>query len=114
MVASGLILVLLAAEHGAPRTAKRGRVVGFLEVFGSSSLAAYFGHEVMLFKDVFGLCFSRFWGKSAGWITYWALTAALIALTYAFTWCVAYVYERAGRWLGSGISRSPRPRPAGS
>jgi uncharacterized membrane protein len=99
VVVSALILLLLAAERWLPESVRRGRVVRFFEVFGTSSLAAYFGHEVMLFKNIFGYCFNTLWGKGAGWARYWILVAALIALTYVFTWIVAYLYDHAGGWL---------------
>ncbi|MGC4114285.1 MAG: heparan-alpha-glucosaminide N-acetyltransferase domain-containing protein [Myxococcales bacterium] len=113
VVVSGLILAMLAAERLLPASVQRGWVVRFFEVFGTSSLAAYFGHEVMLFKNVFGVCFNTLWGKSAGWPLYWALTAALIGLTFVFTWAVAQVYDHGREWLRAGISRlrsgSPKP-----
>jgi uncharacterized membrane protein len=99
VVVSGLILVLLAAERWLPEAVRRGRAVRFVEVFGMSSLAAYFGHEVMLFKNILGICFNTLWGRSAGWAQYWLLTASLIALTFVFTWAVAYVYDHAREWL---------------
>jgi uncharacterized membrane protein len=99
LVVSALILLFLAAERWLPETVRRGRVVRFFDVFGTSSLAAYFGHEVMLFKNVFGVCFHTLWGKNADWAQYWMLVAALIALTLVFTWIVAYLYDHAGGWL---------------
>jgi len=105
VVVSGLILALLAAERFLPARATQGRVVRFLEVFGTSSLAAYFGHEVMLYKNLFGVCFNTLWGKSAGWPLYWILTAALIGLTFVFTWAVAKIYDHWGEWLRSGWAR---------
>lgn len=105
VVVSGLILAMLAAERFLPESARRGRGVRFFEVFGTSSLAAYFGHEVMLYKNVFGVCFNTLWGKSAGWPLYWTLTASLVALTFAFTWAVAQVYDHWREWLRRGVAR---------
>ncbi|HEY3449357.1 MAG TPA: heparan-alpha-glucosaminide N-acetyltransferase domain-containing protein [Myxococcales bacterium] len=115
VVVSGLILAMLAAERFLPASEQRGKVVRFVEVFGTSSLAAYFGHEVMLFKNLFGVCFNTLWGKSAGWGLYWVLTAALIGLTFVFTWAVAKVYDHWREWLRLAVRRvrrEPSP-PAG-
>jgi uncharacterized membrane protein len=111
VVVSALILAMLALERLLPEAIKKGRVVGFFEVFGMSSLAAYFGHEVMLYKNIFGICFNTLWGKSAGWALYAILTGALIALTFAFTWSAAYVYDHGREWLVKGWRRlRPEPR----
>ncbi|TMA13695.1 MAG: DUF1624 domain-containing protein [Deltaproteobacteria bacterium] len=66
--------------------------VRFVEVFGTSSLAGYFFHEMLLFFRVFGFSFEARWGKSCSWPQYAALTILLAACTFVLTWMTARIY----------------------
>jgi uncharacterized membrane protein len=85
------------AAHSAPSRARR-----FLELFGTSSLSAYFLHEALLYYRVFGLSFEAFWRDQSGWLQYSALTLALILLTAAL--CAALDRAQAA-WRGLRASR---------
>jgi uncharacterized membrane protein len=73
--------------------------VRFIEVFGTSSLAGYFFHEMLLFFRVFGFSFEARWGKSADWPQYWALVMLLVVCTFALTLAVDRVYRVVERRL---------------
>ncbi|OLD10080.1 MAG: hypothetical protein AUI90_02005 [Deltaproteobacteria bacterium 13_1_40CM_3_69_14] len=66
--------------------------VRFVEVFGMSSLAGYFFHEMLLFFRIFGFSFEARWGKSCSWPQYAALTVLLAGCTFVLTWLTARVY----------------------
>lgn len=100
-VISVVLLGLLHVEHRLPRWGDTA-AFKFLEVFGTSSMAAYFFHEALLFFQVFGFSFEKVWGKSQGWLGFAALTLLLIALTWVLSWITDKVY----RWMDR------RPRPA--
>ncbi len=87
----GILLLLLAAERF---TQPRGRVVRFIEVFGTSSLAAYFFHLMLLYYRIFGFSFEALWGARCSWPLYCLLLALLIAGTYVLTRANAWVYAR--------------------
>jgi Heparan-alpha-glucosaminide N-acetyltransferase, catalytic len=83
-----VLLVLLWLEGRVPAGTAPSRVRRFVEVFGTSSLSAYFFHEMLLFYRTFGVfSFQRFWGDKSDWPQYWLLLAALIGLTYLL--CIA-------------------------
>ena len=67
----------------------------FLGVFGTSSLAAYFLHQMLLNSHLFGYSFSAQWGNRCGWARYWLLTSVLIGLTYLLSLATDNVY----RWV---------------
>jgi len=98
-------LVLLALELRLPGAFWDSPPVRFVEVFGTSSLAGYFFHEMLLFKRVLGFSFEARWGKACGWPQYWALTALLAACTFALTWLTDRIYRAIDR-------REPVRRPA--
>ena len=75
----------------APRTSA---LVRFIEVFGSSSLAGYFFHQMLLFFHLFGFSFEKFWGNRCSWPQYGALLALLIAMTFALTVLTDAIYQR--------------------
>jgi uncharacterized membrane protein len=79
--------------------------VRFVEVFGTSSLAGYFFHEMLLYFRIFGFSFERVWGNRCSWPQYWAVLALLAACTFALTVLLDRLYQRADRLI------SPRPRP---
>jgi uncharacterized membrane protein len=79
-----VLLGLLWLEGRVPAGARPSRTRRFIEVFGTSSLSAYFFHEMLLFYRIGGVfSFQRFWGDKSGWLGFWLLLAALIALTFA-------------------------------
>ena len=96
----GLALLLLGVERLVGERA-RSLPVRFIEVFGTSSLAAYFLHESLLFYRVFGLSFHRFWADALDWQHYAAALALLIALTFILTWAVDQLYRRVDGLLGA-------------
>jgi len=95
-----LALVLLGVEAltAGRRTALPVR---FVEVFGASSLAGYFFHEMLLFKRVFGFSFEARWGKSADWPQYWALVLLLAGCTFALTVATDRLYRAADQRLAA-------------
>jgi uncharacterized membrane protein len=93
-------LALLLIERRAPAGWRSAAAVRFIEVFGMSSLAGYFFHQVLLFYRTFGFSFEARWGKSCSWPEYWAVTALLIACTFALTWVTDRVYQTGSRLAG--------------
>ena len=114
---STVLLVLTWLEARVPASATPSRLRRFVEVFGTSSLSAYFFHEMLLFYRLGGVfSFQRFWGDRSGWLQYWVLTAILIGLTFAL--CVALdraerVARPAFRSLAERILRQGQQAPAG-
>jgi uncharacterized membrane protein len=90
-----LALALLAVEQGVPGNWRSSAPVRFVEVFGMSSLAGYFFHEMLLFFRIFGFSFESRWGKACSWPQYGALTVLLVACTFALTWLTDRVYSAA-------------------
>lgn len=88
-----IALVLLGLERLRPRAS--GALVRFIEVFGTSSLAAYFFHQMLLYFHLFGFSFEKFWGDRSSWPQYGALLALLIAMTFALTVLTDAIYRRA-------------------
>ncbi|MCP3142075.1 heparan-alpha-glucosaminide N-acetyltransferase domain-containing protein [Pyxidicoccus xibeiensis] len=83
-----VLLGLLWLEGRVAVGAKPSRLRRFIEVFGTSSLSAYFFHEMLLFYRIGGVfSFQRFWGDKSGWLGFWLLLAALIGLTFLL--CIA-------------------------
>ena len=85
-------LALLAVEQRMPGSWRGSAAVRFVEVFGTSSLAGYFFHEMLLFFRVFGFSFEARWGKSCSWPQYAVLTILLAACTFVLTWMTARIY----------------------
>ena len=94
-------LLLLWLEHHFGAKLQTSLPVRFLEVFGTSSLAGYFFHEMLLFFRIFGFSFEARWGKSASWTGYVPLLLLLVAMTFALTWLTDRVYRAVDRWLSS-------------
>jgi uncharacterized membrane protein len=92
-----IALLLLAAEQRWQGAWRTSAPVRFVEVFGTSSLAAYFFHEMLLFFRIFGLSFDRFFRDRSSWPQYWALLLLLLAMTWALTWATDQVYRRVDR-----------------
>jgi uncharacterized membrane protein len=96
------LLVLLALEARLGARAAPSRARRFIELFGTSSLSAYFLHEALLYYRVLGLSFERFWRDQSEWPQYGALTLALVLMTAAL--CAAL--DRAQRaWRGLRTAR---------
>jgi uncharacterized membrane protein len=93
------VLVLMTAELSQGRW-RASAPVRFIEVFGTSSLAGYFFHQALLYKQIAGFSFDATWGKRCDWTGYALLTALLIACTFVLTWATDRVYRRA--WSGFG------------
>ncbi|MCP3099529.1 DUF1624 domain-containing protein [Myxococcus sp. K15C18031901] len=107
-----VLLALMWVEGRLPAGQAPSRARRFLEVFGTSSLSAYFFHEMLLFYRVGGvLSFDRFWRDRAGWGLYWVLTAALIVAT----WLLCLGWDRLERGVKSalqGLGQRLKARPA--
>jgi hypothetical protein len=78
--------------------------IRFIAVFGASSMAAYFFHEMALFKPLplIGFSFHKVWGGQADWALYWVLTAALIGWTFVCVLVADRLYAKYDAWLSSG------------
>jgi uncharacterized membrane protein len=99
-----LVLLFMAVE----RSQGRWRVsapVRFVEVFGTSSLAGYFFHQMLLYKQIGGFSFDVLWGKRCDWTQYTLLTILLIACTFVLTWATDRVYRRAWASYGSVVAQ---------
>ncbi len=107
-----IALALLAVEQRFAGPWTKSAPVRFVEVFGTSSLAGYFFHEMLLYFRVGGFSFQRVWGNASGWPQYWLVLALLIACTFALTWLTDRIYRRVDSAISSGIG-SPLARPAG-
>jgi uncharacterized membrane protein len=92
-----LLLVLLAIEARTPAGARRSPAVRFLELFGTSSLAAYFWHEMLIYYEVRGVSLVRLAGGRCGWAGFAGLVVVLIAVTALLSWVTDKVYRRLDR-----------------
>jgi uncharacterized membrane protein len=101
-----LTLILMLAERQ-QLFLRSTAPVRFVEVFGTSSLAAYFFHQMLLFFRIGGFSFQAVWGDRCSWPQYWMVTALLIACTFALTWLMDRVYQRA--WAGRGAIAAKQP-----
>jgi uncharacterized membrane protein len=111
-----LLLVLLALER-VPAAAFAISKIWLIELFGASSLAGYFFHEMLLFFRIRGFCFEAVWGNSCGWPKYWFLVGFLVLATAALTFAMDRLYAiylriiEPGRPAGVAL-REPAPRHA--
>jgi hypothetical protein len=71
--------------------------VRFVELFGTSSLAAYFFHEMLLFYQVRGISLDVLFGERCGWWGYAGLTLCVIAATAVLTALTDRVYRALDR-----------------
>jgi uncharacterized membrane protein len=97
-----IALALLAVEQRFAGAWRTSLPVRFVEVFGTSSLAGYFIHEMLLYYRIGGFSFERVWGNACDWPQYWLVLALLIACTFALTWLTDRIYRRADAALSSG------------
>lgn len=106
-----LLLGLSAVEARASASFRASAPVRFLELFGTSSLAAYFFHEMLLYYQVRGVSLSTLAGGRCGWLQYALLTAGVIATTAV----LAALTDRVYRWVDGSrrpVSRAePRVAP---
>ncbi len=97
----GVLLLLLWVEQKWTEAAK-SKPVKFIAAFGSTSMAAYFFHETLLYVRLpppqltwgYGWSFDSLFHASASWPKYWALTALLIAITYGLVLWTDKVYRK--------------------
>jgi uncharacterized membrane protein len=92
-----LLIVLLLVEARVPAGARRSPVVWLVELFGTSSLAAYFWHEMLLYYEVRGVSLVRLAGGRCGWLGFAALTGVVIAATAVLSWMTDKIYRRLDR-----------------
>ena len=107
-----VLLTLSLVEARAAASFRASAPVRFVELFGTSSLAAYFWHEMLLYYQVRGVSLAGIAGGKCGWLGYALLTTAVIATTAA----LAAITDRVYRWVdGSRRTIAPKPRvaPAG-
>ncbi len=102
-----VLLTLLHIEHRMPTLAQTApfRV---LHVFGTTSLAAYFFHEALLYFPVFGFSFQAKWGHQSGWGQYAVLTSTLVAATFVLCWITDRAYRGVGVLLRRPASAEAR------
>jgi uncharacterized membrane protein len=100
-----LLLGLLAAERRMPEAWRKGRVLRFVNLFGTSSLAAYFFHEMLLFYQVRGISLDVLFGKRCGWWGYAGLTVCVISGTAVLTALTDRLYQ--------ALDRKTRPTAKG-
>ncbi|HEY1334261.1 MAG TPA: heparan-alpha-glucosaminide N-acetyltransferase domain-containing protein, partial [Myxococcaceae bacterium] len=101
-----LLLVLLFLEARVPAGARRSPAVWVLELFGTSSLAAYFWHEMLIYYEVRGVSVVRLAGGRCGWAGFAGWVVVLIAGTALLSWLTDKVYRRIDR------RGAPRQLPA--
>ena len=101
-----LLLLLVAIEARVPAGARRSPAVWLLELFGTSSLAAYFWHEMLIYYEVRGVSLVRIAGGRCGWAGFAGLVLVLVAATALLSWLTDRVYRRLDR------RGAPRPVPA--
>lgn len=102
-----LILGLMAFEKRMSEGWRRSAPVRFIELFGTSSLAAYFFHEMLLFYQVRGVSLDGLFGKRCGWLGYIGLTLCVIAATAVLSALTDRIYQA----LDSRTRRPPPGRP---
>lgn len=92
---------LIALEQRVPGRWRTSLPMRFIEVFGTSSLAGYFFHEMLLFFHVSGFSFEVVWGGRLSWLGYLPVLALLVACTFVLTWLTDQLYRRADALLGA-------------
>lgn len=107
-----LILGLMALESRMPERWRDSAPMRFVDLFGTSSLAAYFFHEMLLFYQVRGISLDVLFGKRCGWWGYAGLTVLVIAATAVLTALTDRVYVALDSRTRRGPGAAP-PRSAG-
>ena len=102
-----LLLGLSVVEARASTPFRASAPVRFLEIFGTSSLAAYFFHEMLLYYQVRGVSLAGIAGGKCGWLGYALLTAAVIGTTAV----LAALTDRVYRWVDGSRRTVSRPGP---
>jgi uncharacterized membrane protein len=92
-----ILLGLLAIEARVPAGARRSAAVWLLELFGTSSLAAYFFHEMLIYYEVRGVSLARVAGGRCGWGGFAGLVAVVVAATALLSWVTDKIYRRLDR-----------------
>ena len=95
-------IALLAVERFVPGAWRTSLAIRFVEVFGTSSLAGYFIHEMLLYYRIRGLSFQAIWGEQLSWGGFVPVLGLLIAMTFAITWLIDQVYRRVDAAISSG------------
>jgi uncharacterized membrane protein len=109
-----LVLGMLALELKLPGAWTKSAPMRFIEVFGGSSLAAYFFHLMLLFYRLFGVfSFNAFWGNACDFPRYFLLTGVIILLTFVLCVITDKLYARADKWLAARSFTGARPPPSG-
>ncbi len=102
-----LVAVFRLVERRWPTSPNSG-LARWIAGFGTASLSAYFFHEMLLFQRHVGL-FTRFFRGRSDWPLFWALTVALIALTWL---CVRGWARLEPRLRARLTASAAAPRPA--
>jgi hypothetical protein len=103
-----VLLLGLSAVEARERASLLASAPGrFLELFGTSSLAAYFFHEMLLYYEVRGVSLAGVAGGKCGWLGYGLLTAAVIGTTAV----LAALTDRLYRWVDRSRRPVSRPEP---
>jgi uncharacterized membrane protein len=101
-----IILGLMLLERKASDRIQRSLPFRFVEIFGTSSLSAYFFHLALLYYPVLGFSFDLRWGSRCGWGSYAALTGALIAVTFVLVLATDFIYRQLNSALSTRRSSS--------
>lgn len=95
-----VLLGLLALEYRVPKAAGSAPLRLF-NVYGTSSMASYFWHEMLLFFRMplaylipWGFSITGTWGNKCGWAGYWALVLVLWSATFGLAWLTDRIYKR--------------------
>ncbi len=107
VIVCAIVLVLMLLEQRASVAWRRTIPFRFVEAFGTSSLAAYCFHLALLHYQVFGFSLRAWWGERCSWGKYAALTAALIAMTFALVLAADRLYA----WVNSALAARAGVRP---
>jgi uncharacterized membrane protein len=110
-VVAVLILALMAVEARLPESWRTSAPVRFVELFGTSSLAAYFFHEMLLFYQVRGVSLDVLFGMRCGWWGFAGLTLCVIAGTAVLAWVTDRVYRVLDRQTRGGRAALAPPLP---
>jgi uncharacterized membrane protein len=112
-VVSVLLLGLLWLEARLPQGWRTSAPVRFVELFGTSSLAAYFFHLMLLFYQVRGRSLDVLFGKRCGGWGVAGLTLCVIAGTAVLTALTDRVYRALDRRTRPAVHRAVPPQPGG-